>query len=172
LRIRSTSSITAWPDRGWSATRCIPRSGTRPLPTSRKPLGLNSAVSRLDAGSSRITSLEKNSIPQLVWWMTKNSRVSRIFQLMTRDRIASSLARPSGITDHVRVAFSKVGVLAMKHSNPIAIPNQRATILTISTSDLQEQNSPSRLRTVRATRKRGTRRRRLAASGVGRLNRT
>jgi hypothetical protein len=50
--------------------------------------------------------------------------------------VASS---PSRITDHVRVAFSKVGVLAMKHSNPIAIPNQTATKLTISTSDLQAQ---------------------------------
>src|ERR1700691_2414043 len=42
---------------------------------SRKPLGVNSAVSRLEANNPRMTSLVKNSIPQSVWWMTKNSRV-------------------------------------------------------------------------------------------------
>ena len=41
-----------------------------------------------------MTSSVKNSIPQLVWWMTNHSLVPSSLYEMTRERMASSLARP------------------------------------------------------------------------------
>src|SRR6476620_1096391 len=54
----------------------------------------NFAVSRLSASKSPITSSVNSSIPQLVWWMTNHSRVPSNLCEMTRERMASSVARP------------------------------------------------------------------------------
>ena len=56
-----------------------------------------------------MTSLVKNSMPQLVWWMTNHSRVP---EQLVRDhqrtnRIVAGAA--AGVADHVRVAFCQAG---------------------------------------------------------------
>src|SRR6266446_4462762 len=97
-RMRETSSTTA------CAVSAIVSQSTNwasvepgPLPTSRNPWALSSAVSRLRARRSRMRASVKNSIPQLVWWMTNHSRVPRSLYEITSERMASSLARPPAL---------------------------------------------------------------------------
>jgi Protein of unknown function (DUF2934) len=55
----------------------------------------------------------------------------------------------------------------MKHTSPTAIPHQTATRMTKSTLDLQEQIRLRAYALYEQSGQRGSRRRRLAASGVG-----
>src|SRR5215510_8859549 len=68
LRIRFTSATTP-AALSFIVSQSInsPSVDPGPLPTSRNPLGVSSAVSRLLARRFRITSSVKNSMPQSVW---------------------------------------------------------------------------------------------------------
>jgi hypothetical protein len=62
-----------------------------------KVLPSNAAVVKSLASKSLINASEKNSMPQLVWCTTNHSFVPSNLWLMTRDRMASSVARPPAL---------------------------------------------------------------------------
>ena len=74
MRATSSATLVAWSLMVSQSMYCA-SAEPGPVPTSVKPSGPEPAVSRLLASRPRITSSVKNSIPQLVWWMTNHSLV-------------------------------------------------------------------------------------------------
>src|SRR5216684_6535454 len=98
-----------------------------PLPTSRKPLGVSSAVARLLARRFRITSVGEEQHAAV--GVVNDEKLIRAEQLVGDDQGAERViaGAPSGIANYVGIALRESGVLGRIQTGVHARENRKVT---------------------------------------------